>query len=244
MAGTPLSWGKPKVNVGLRGLGTAPTTWMTEHAIVENSAKLTPSKGTKKEAKIEGGENEAVKYNKNTYVFEYEVRVMDGRNPIIQDNDGLVEGEYALQLIPENPAVSGFIIDRAAVSVEDTWDAENGAKKKYTYDVLVPEQGNQVKWGVQVDKSLAAGLVVAPTSLSFTADADAVGQQVTVTSEANITSAKVPSNIEWVTVNRSGKVVTVKVLANANTDERTTELTIYADGKKAVVAITQAGTVE
>ena len=131
---------------------------MTEHPIVENSAKLTPTKGTKKEAKVEGGDNEAVKYNKNTYVFEYEVRVMEGRVPCIGDNDGLVDGEYALQLIPENPAVSGFMIDRAVVSVEDTWDAENGAKKKYTFDVLVPEQGNQVKWGVQVDKNpIAAG---------------------------------------------------------------------------------------
>jgi len=247
MAGTPLSWGKPKVNVGMRGDGTAPELWMAEHSIVENSAKLTPSKGTRKEAKIEGGELEDVKYNKNTYVFEYEVRVMRGRTPRIEDNDGLVVGEYALQLIPENASVSGFIIDRAAVSVEDTWDAENGAKKKYTFDVLVPEQGNQVKWGVQEDKETPAivetALVVTPTSLGFTSDADAVGQQVIVSSEANPTSAKVPSDIEWVTVNRSLKVVTVKVSANANTDERTALLTIYADGKKAVVTITQAGVV-
>ena len=67
-----LSWGKPTIEFGKCGAnGAAPTTW-TELAYdpVESSTKLTPTKGEKKEAKVEGGENEAVKYARNTYAFE------------------------------------------------------------------------------------------------------------------------------------------------------------------------------
>ena len=151
----PLSWGKPQINIGIRTGGAAPSTWQKEHPVVEGTAKLTPTKGTKREAKVEGGENEAVMYTKNTYAFEYEVRVRDGREPIIEDVDGVVAEEVSIQLIPELEGAIGFLIDRAAVSVEDTWDAENGAKKKYTFDVLLPDSGAQVKWDVQTSKVTA-----------------------------------------------------------------------------------------
>ena len=49
-------------------------SWIDIPTPVENSTKLTPTKGAKKEAKIEGGENEAVKYAANTYTFEFEIR--------------------------------------------------------------------------------------------------------------------------------------------------------------------------
>ena len=91
----PLSWGKPQINIGIRTGGAAPSTWQKEHPVVEGTAKLTPTKGTKREAKVEGGENEAVMYTKNTYAFEYEVRVRDGREPIIEDVDGVVAGSQS-----------------------------------------------------------------------------------------------------------------------------------------------------
>lgn len=142
-----LSWGKPTIEFGKCGTnGVAPTTW-TKLAFdpVENSTKLTPTKGEKKEAKVEGGENEAVKYAKNTYVFEFEVRAAKGRVKPIEDADGVVEGEYAVRLTPEDATVEGILIDRATVSVEETFDTAEGKKWKYTFDVLKPAEGNQVK---------------------------------------------------------------------------------------------------
>ena len=57
-----LSWGKPTIKIGKLGDGSkAPSSWIDIPTPVENSTKLTPTKGTKREAKIEGGENEAVK---------------------------------------------------------------------------------------------------------------------------------------------------------------------------------------
>ena len=142
-----LSWGKPTIEFGECGAnGAAPKEWKKlSYDPVENSTKLTPTKGEKKEAKVEGGEVEAVKYAKNTYTFEFEVRAAQGRTKPIPDNDGVVAGEYAFRLTPENPACEGFLIERATVSLEDTFDTAEGKKWKYTADVLKPAFGNQVK---------------------------------------------------------------------------------------------------
>lgn len=141
-----LSWGKPTIKIGKLGAnGAAPTTWIDIPTPVENSTKLTPTKGAKKEAKIEGGENEAVKYAANTYVFEFEIRAGKGRTKPVEDVDGVIAGEYAVKLQPEDPAVEGIIIDRSTMSEEETYDTENGKKWKYTFDVLKPKTGNQVK---------------------------------------------------------------------------------------------------
>lgn len=142
-----LSWGKPTIEFGKCGAdGAAPTTWeKLAFDPVENSTKLTPTKGEKKEAKVEGGENEAVKYAKNTYVFEFEVRAAKSRTKPIPDEDGVVSGEYAFRLTPENIECEGFLIERSTVSVEDTFDTAEGKKWKYTADVLKPKKGNQVK---------------------------------------------------------------------------------------------------
>mgnify|MGYP005931053823 CR=1 FL=1 len=142
-----LSWGKPTIEFGkCDANGAAPTAWTKlAYDPVENSTKLTPTKGEKKEAKVEGGENEAVKYAKNTYVFEFEIRAAKGRSKAIPDADGVVEGEYAVRLTPEDPTVEGILIEKATVSVEETFDTAEGKKWKYTFDVLKPASGNQVK---------------------------------------------------------------------------------------------------
>lgn len=142
-----LSWGKPTIEFGKCGAnGAAPTAWTKLTCDpVEGSTKLTPTKGEKKEAKVEGGENEAVKYGKNTYAFEFEIRAAKGRENPIPDVDGVVEGEYAFRLTPEDATCEGIKIDRSVVSVEETYDTAEGKKWKYTVDVLKPATGAQVK---------------------------------------------------------------------------------------------------
>ena len=142
-----LSWGKPTIEFGKCGAnGAAPTTWTKlAYDPVENSTKLTPTNGEKKEAKVEGGENEAVKYARNIYAFEFEIRAAKGREKPIADSDGVVEGEYAFRLTPEDVTCEGIQIDRSVVSVEESFDTAEGKKWKYTVDVLKPNEGNQVK---------------------------------------------------------------------------------------------------
>ena len=141
-----LSWGKPTIKIGKLGDGgKAPSSWIDIPTPVENSTKLTPTKGAKKEAKIEGGENEAVKYAANTYTFEFEIRAGKGRAKPVEDVDGVISGEYAVKLQPEDPTVEGIVIDRSTMSMEETFDTDNGKKWKYTFDVLKTATGNQVK---------------------------------------------------------------------------------------------------
>lgn len=85
------------------------------------------------------------------------------------------------------------------------------------------------------------GLVVSPTTLSFTAGADATGKTITASSTGNLTYAGADSSADWLSVTRSAKVATVKVLANTNSEARTANVTLIADGITAVVPVTQAG---
>lgn len=119
----------------------------------DGTTNLTPSKGEKKEAKIEGGGIEAVKYGANTYSGETQIRNgidETGAHTVkpIQDNDGVIEGTYKLWLQPENPEAPGFFIANAVLGCEDAFTGADGATWKYTFDALKPSDGsNTVKWG-------------------------------------------------------------------------------------------------
>jgi len=139
-----LAWGKPKVEFAPSSL-TAITVWTSMPAIKEDTAKLTPTKGAKTEAKEEGGGVVASKTAKNTYVFELEVFVNAGATRPIADNDGVIVGDFAVRLTPENVLGEGFLIDNSTASVEESWNSKDGKMLKYTFDVLVPPTGKSVK---------------------------------------------------------------------------------------------------
>ena len=146
MAGNTVtvSWGQPKIEV--KKLGQEPdASWEVFATPVEGTTQLTTTQGDKIEAKIEGGENEAVKYKKNTYQLVFNVRQVPERTDPIVDSDGVVTDEYAVRVTPENPEALGVQIDRTSVNVQKTYDAENGLVKVYTFDVLKPKTGDAVK---------------------------------------------------------------------------------------------------
>ena len=57
-----IGWGKPRIFV--KDLDASSPKWEELPTPVEDSTQLTTTKGDKQEAKIEGGENEDVKYGK------------------------------------------------------------------------------------------------------------------------------------------------------------------------------------
>ncbi|MDR2765128.1 MAG: major capsid protein [Tannerella sp.] len=79
-------------------------------------------------------------------------------------------------------------------------------------------------------------LAVAPASLSFTESADATGQTITATAVGALTAT---SDQPWATVTVAGNVATVTVAANTGA-ARMANITLTADGKTAVVPVTQA----
>ena len=135
-----ISWGKPTLEIapitnGIVGAFTAiPTP-------VKDSTQLTTEKGEKLEAPLEGGEFADVRYDKNKYTTEFELYKTKGSTKPIEDDDGIVATEYALRLTPEDPTNEGWMMQRASVSVIDTWAANIGHKWKYTFEALKPETG-------------------------------------------------------------------------------------------------------
>ncbi len=113
---------------------------------VEGSLALNTTKGEKKEAKVEGGGVEAVKYGRNTYALEASFRLGADANgkpvafPFGEDErDGVVEGVYALRVQPEDKTAGGLTVMECIISTEDTFTAADGAVKKVTFDFIKPE---------------------------------------------------------------------------------------------------------
>ena len=138
-------WGKPRLFAKKIDNGT----WFEFPTPVDSSTQLSTTKGDKSEAKIEGGENEDVKYARNTYAVTFNIRALEDRQmPIIAD-DGVISDMYAFVLQPENPKAQGFCFLKAAASVEDTFTAADGGIWAYTFDALKKEaKKKQIYWGV------------------------------------------------------------------------------------------------
>lgn len=144
MASNSIGWGKCSIIV--KELDNPTAKWTKIPTPKENTTKLTPTKGDKKEAPIEGGENEAVKYSANKYVVEYVLRRLQGRKKPFADTNGIVAKHYAIFIQPENIAVPGPRIDDTVVSLADEFSTEEGGILTYNHDALKPETGNIVKW--------------------------------------------------------------------------------------------------
>lgn len=147
-----LAWGQNKHWLRKLVNGKPTGKVVTLYTPVDGTLQLNPTKGDKKEALVEGGDVEAVKYNKNKYQVVFEVRQgnEDGspRKKPIEDVDGVIEGEYEYLCQPENAKVEGIKIDRCVVSCEDSLNMSDGGRWKYTIDALKPDEGNTVKWEV------------------------------------------------------------------------------------------------
>ena len=141
-----LSWGKPKVEIGVLGaLRVAPTVWIALAPLVEDSSQYTGTPGTPLTAKGEGGVLVAQKPTASEYKFVCEVYASDLTNKPIADTNGVIGSNYAVRLGPENVTLPGFIFDESSVSVEETWSAKTGKKWKYTFTAVEPLTGDLSK---------------------------------------------------------------------------------------------------
>ena len=140
-----LSWGKPKVEIGVTVGNAAPASWLVLPEIVQDTAKLTTEQGNKKEAIAEGGGILDVRIDKSKYNFECEIFVKKGDTKQINDDDGIVLDNYAIRLTPEDPETEGFIMDKTNVSCVETWSSADGKRWKYTFGGLIPATGKILK---------------------------------------------------------------------------------------------------
>lgn len=151
-------------------------------------------------------------------------------------NGDEVVANKAVRVVPKK----GLTIDIPNADIEAVINADMSAKGILLVDFTVTPMA--VPAGKKAIMAYPSStLEVTPTSLSFTSAADATGKTITATSTGNVTYAAADPGADWITVTRALKVVTVKVTANANSEARTANVTIVADGKTVVVQVTQAG---
>lgn len=134
-----LAWGAPLIEA--LALSGTNNTWKKFPTPAEGTTTLNVTQGEKIEAKIEGGTNEAVKYKANTYQLVFNIRQANDRtvmDDFIKDNDGVVNGEYAIRITPENSSAVHALIRRASVNVQLSYTPDEGWVKIYTFDALKP----------------------------------------------------------------------------------------------------------
>lgn len=165
-----IPWGKPRIFTF-----NADVTSSNAYELatpVEDSTSLTPTKGDKLEAKIEGGENEDVKYKRSTYQTLFNIRKKKGRKPPYPSRDGVVNDHYGLVLMPEDPSTEGFYIESNTIGIDDTFTAADGAIWAVQADAVAADEGDTVKWGT---------VTLSDNTLTFTERSSAGNSPVTKT---------------------------------------------------------------
>lgn len=142
-----LGWGKCLIETtpSVDGAPAADAVWQELDTPKEDSTKVTPTAGTEKTATEEGGGLVDVRYGKNTYVLEFELFVKKGGRRPFEDNDGLISGEHAFRITPEDDSCEGSLIDRSVVRCEETFSTSEGKILKYVAKCLKPKTGKVVK---------------------------------------------------------------------------------------------------
>lgn len=227
-----LSWGKCSIYTtpAVSGAPASGATWTALDTPKEDTTKITASAGTEKTATEEGGAIVDTLFAKNSFQLEFDLFVKKGTSRPFTDDDGVIAGEHAFRIVPEDNSCEGAQIDRSIVRVEESYSTADGKLLHYVAKCLKPASGKTVKPYTE------GGLTVDKSSLYFGSSADTTGKAVTATSTGNVSAA---SSADWCTVTCSAKVATVKVTANSTSAARTAYVTIVADDKTAIVEVLQ-----
>ena len=142
-------WGKPTITVTVVGGAAADQSAnLTVPTPVEGSTALSTETGDKHEALIEGGGNEAVRYDRNKYTLEFSVRFAAGRTMPFEDksSDGRITGTYKFVIKGEDNASPQMALNEGIVRYEDVMSLADGAARHYFIESLVPVSGDQITW--------------------------------------------------------------------------------------------------
>lgn len=142
-----LSWGKPLITTTecSGGQPALSAEWTVIDTPKDGTTKLNPTAGTEQEAIEEGGEIVDSRTGKNKYTFEFDLFVKKGMTRPWNDVDGLIAGEHAIRVTPEDDTCEGIQIDRCTLRVEENYSTAEGILLHYVAKVLKPPTGKMVK---------------------------------------------------------------------------------------------------
>lgn len=142
-----LGWGKCKIKhtTSTNGAPAAGANWEQLPTPKQDTTKVVPTAGAEKVAYEEGGDIVDVRYDKTTYQLEFDLYVKKGEDRPFEDNDGIIDGEHAFRVIPEDESNRGCQIDRSVLRVEENFTTAEGFFLHYVAKVLKPAAGKSVK---------------------------------------------------------------------------------------------------
>lgn len=140
-----LSWGKCKVETCPSTDGAPSGSWKELDTPKEDTTKITPTAGSEQTATEEGGAMVDARYGKNTYQVEWDNFVKKGVDRPFEDEDGLIAGEHAIRITPEDESCEGALIERCTLRVEESFTTAEGKLLHYVGRVLKPKEGKMVK---------------------------------------------------------------------------------------------------
>lgn len=144
-----LSWGKCLIEHTTSTDGAPGTTWTALDTPKQDTTKLTPTAGTETNANEEGGDIVDSRTSKNTYLFEFTLFVKKGKERPFEDEDGIIAGEHAFRVTPEDAECEGIQIDRSTVRVEESYSTADGILLRYVVRCLKPKTGKTVKFATK-----------------------------------------------------------------------------------------------
>lgn len=142
-----LSWGKPTIKHKVSENGAPKTTgdWTELDTPKQDTTELTTTAGDEVTANEEGGAIVDVRFGASKYELAFDLFEKKGGTDPFTDVDGVIPGEHALQIIPEDAACKGVQIDRCALRREISYTTADGILYHYVARCLKPAEGNTVK---------------------------------------------------------------------------------------------------
>lgn len=243
-----ISWGKCTIEWAYSVNGAPSGAWTAIDTPKEDSTQLNATAGDKTEAKEEGGGVVDTRYGKPSWELVFDLFAKkNGQKPWV-DSDGMIEGDLALRVIPEDGDCIGIRIDRCNIHCEDSYTTADGILWHYVASCVKPASGNTIKY---TNTGAGATLNISATSVSIQAAASSTGT-VTITGatstniQTEITFIDTGTTSPWLTAAtaQSSADVTVTFTATANTarTERSArvKITDTSTGASATVIVTQA----
>jgi hypothetical protein len=140
-----LSWGKCKIEHATSTDGAPVEPWTELDTPKQDTTKITPTAGTETTAQEEGGDIVDARTAKTTYQFEFDLFVKKGKARPFEDEDGIISGEHAFRITPEDDTCEGSQIDRSTLRVEESYSTADGKLLHYVGRCLKPKTGKTVK---------------------------------------------------------------------------------------------------
>lgn len=142
-----LSWGKCKLEKTTSENGAIPTTatWTELDTPKEDTTQLTTTAGNEKTATEEGGQVVDTLFTANTYQFEFDLFVKKGGTRPFTAVDGVISGEFALRVTPQDTTCEGILIERCIIREEESFTTAEGKILHYVAKCLKPATGNTIK---------------------------------------------------------------------------------------------------